>query len=457
MPESQPQPYQLRLVVQRNGDGYTASWIAPDTQPSELFPLVLPLTDDDAERLRWYLETYLQFPGAGDHARAKGVEGQLISWGHGLFGAVFGTPEGTHVYRNLMLAADAGQPCTITIGATEPEILAQPWEMMRDRRGPLAFQGVTIRRQLKKVDRPRSHKLSLPLRVLLIVSRPKDIGFIDPRNSIAPLIDAIASLPPGSVTVDQCDPPTLKRLEEIISQARKARRPYQIVHFDGHGTYLPRTGVGALAFERDDATTQLVTGTELGDLLARQDVPLVLLEACRSADLSDQPVFGSLAPALLDRGVGSVIAFSHSVHVKAARLLVERFYRELADGLSIGQALEEARAALHADRRRWLHLGPDAESVELQDWFIPQLYQVGPDPTLLKPQTKKKVSTDSPAPLFTPVTLHGFPPEPMYRFQGRAQELLELERAFRQYPAVLLSGMSLAGESVGCRDGATGA
>jgi hypothetical protein len=64
MPESQLQPYQLRLVVNRNDDGYTASWIAADDQETELFPLILPLTEDDAERLRWYLETHLHFLGA---------------------------------------------------------------------------------------------------------------------------------------------------------------------------------------------------------------------------------------------------------------------------------------------------------------------------------------------------------------------------------------------------------
>jgi CHAT domain-containing protein len=243
--------------------------------------------------------------------------------------------------------------------------------MMRDKRGPLAFQDVIIRRQLQGSSRALQPTVSLPLRVLLIVSRPTDIGFIDPRNGIAPMLDALEALPSGQVTVDFCDPPTLAQLEETISQARKAKQPYHIVHFDGHGTYLPRTGVGALAFERDDATTQLVTGTQLGDLLVQLKVPLALLEACRSSDLSEQPVFGSVAPALLKSGVGSVIAFSHAVHVQAARLFVERFYRELAQGQSIGQALAEARRKLRADPARWLHRGPNAETIDLQDWFIP--------------------------------------------------------------------------------------
>ena len=44
--------------------------------------------------------------------------------------------------------------------------------------------------------------------------------------------------------------------------------------------------------------------------------------------------------------------------------------------------------------------------------------------------------------------LHGFPPPPMYRFHGRAMELLEIERAFRKHSAVVLSGMGGVGKTV---------
>jgi hypothetical protein len=290
-------PYEIRLVVTRDDDGYTARWIEPEGQESEPFPLSLPLAADDTAELRWYLETYLQFPGAGDRVRAEAVEEQIKKWGRALFDASFAASEGTNVFRNLMQAADDDRPCLLTIGATDADILLQPWEMMRDREHnrPLVFQGVTIRRQLRGSRRTQEQQQALPLRVLLIVSRPSDISFIDPRNSIAPLLDALKSLSPGRAVVDFCDPPTLPRLEELISRARKSQAPYAIVHFDGHGTYLPHTGVGALAFERADATTELVSGSDLGDLLVRLDVPLVLLEACRSAGLSDKPVFGSVA------------------------------------------------------------------------------------------------------------------------------------------------------------------
>lgn len=453
-----PETCQIRLVISLNQDVYSACWVESDGPKSKPFELVLPFKKEDMEDMRWYLETYHQLPGAGDHARAESIEKKLDDWGHSLFDAVLGD-KNNNVHRNLMEAVEQGRHCLLTIGDITPDILAQPWELMRNEQGPLAFQGVTIRRQLEGSGITRHYKFSLPLRVLLVVSRPTDVGFIDPRNSIAPLLQALEALPAGLVTVDFCEPPTLSQLEHLISQARKDKKPYHIVHFDGHGTYLPETGVGALAFEKENTEHDLVTGRQLGDLLSGQNVPLVLLEACRSSGLSDKPVVGSVAPALLESGVGSVIAFSHSVHIEAARLLVERFYQELAGGVPIGKALDEARRHLFANPERWLHPGPDPETIKLQDWFIPQLYQVGPDISLVSKPERKAVA--GPAAGVTLVgsrqaeqALHGFPFRPMYGFHGRAMEMLELERAFRGYPAVLLSGMGGMGKTALAREAA---
>ncbi len=441
--------YEIRLVIHRVESGYSAKWIDPASGESSPFALTPPLEKDDADQLRWYLEAYYQFPGAGDRVKAQGVEEKLKGWGKALFDSAFGTVEGTNVYRNMLDAVSAGQNVLITLGATDPEVLVQPWEMMRDTKGVLALRGVTLRRQLQGAKPGARFNFALPLRILLIVSRPVDVGFIDPRNSIPPVLEACEALG-GQGELEFCDPPTLPRLEQMISQARKDKRPYHIVHFDGHGTYLPKTGIGALVFEDDEAKKHLVRGREFGDIMARLDVPLVLLEACRGADLSDKPVFGSLAPALLDSGVGSVVAFSHSVHIQAAKIFVERFYQELTGGQSVGFAVQEARGALLAQPKRFLHLGLDAETVEIQDWFIPQLYQVGIDPVLLgKSEGHTSVQRSS-----STVGLQGFPPEPMYHFHGRVLELLEIERAFRRHNGVVLSGMGGMGKTALSREAA---
>ena len=463
---------EIRLFINRQDEAYTAYWIDAGGQPSQPFPLLLPLNGDDMAELRWYLEEYMQFPIGGEQTKAAAVERKLKTWGEALFAALFGTAEGIQVYNNFM---HDPEPRLLTIGTTDADALGQPWEMMRDQRGPLAFRGVVIRRQLQGAGMRLRYDFALPLRILLIVSRPTDSGFIDPRTSLRPVMDALDELP-GLAQLDFCEPPTFARLEEMVSAARAEKRPFHIVHFDGHGTYLPKTGVGALEFEKENGESELIAGTRMGDLLSRLEVPLVILEACRSADLSERPVFGSVAPALLQSGVGSVVAFSHAVHVEAAKLFVERFYRQLAAGRSVGGALEEGRARIHANRARWLAHGPAAATIDLQDWFIPQLYQIGANPTLL-PTDHSSVDSDqssvgsdqyaggsnqssvSQSPISgsaatqSPI-FYNFPAPPRYRFHGRARELLALERAFRRHNAVLFSGMGGMGKTALAREAA---
>ena len=57
----------------------------------------------------------------------------------------------------------------------------------------------------------------------------------------------------------------------------------------------------------------------------------------------------------------------------------------------MGDSLQGAREQLLADNRRRLGAGPDAAAVELEDWFVPQLYQSGDDLTLL-PQKPRRLA-----------------------------------------------------------------
>ena len=125
-------------------------------------------------------------------------------------------------------------------------------------------------------------------------------------------------------------------MEEMLREAHVAGDPYDLVHFDGHGTFLPELELGALCFEKPDdgsgeSKTELVRADRLGDLLAQYKISLVVLEACRSGTVGKAAVFRSVAPRLIQAGVGSVLSMGHAVHVEAARLSLDRFYRELVE------------------------------------------------------------------------------------------------------------------------------
>jgi hypothetical protein len=78
--------------------------------------------------------------------------------------------------------------------------------------------------------------------------------------------------------------------------------------------------------------------------------------------------------------VGSVVAMSHSVLVETARRFVAAFYRTLAAGQRVGDAMLAGQVALYSDPYRGKKIG--AGNLELQDWFVPVLYQDAADPQL---------------------------------------------------------------------------
>ena len=89
----------------------------------------------------------------------------------------------------------------------------------------------------------------------------------------------------------------------------------------------------------------------------------------------------SVAAKLLEEGVTSVVAMSHTVLVETARRFVKSFYRELAAGRRVGAAMIEGQRELHRDAYRGRLMG--AGELRLQDWFVPVLYQEEQDPQLI--------------------------------------------------------------------------
>lgn len=348
------------------------------------------LSEDDYEDLRWYLEDYMDLPDGGAVTRAQRIELALGQWGRRLYDILFTATENLVFLTKLL---DGPEPRRLTIATRDPALLRLPWELMADEAGSLA-QRLSVRRQLEEPKKTTPRPAQLPLRILCIVSRPADAGFIDPRLTAKALFDALDPLG-ASVRVDFCRPPTLARMDEMLRDEQRAGDPYDLVHFDGHGTFLPHSQIGALLFEKPDdgsgaSKADLVAADRLGNLLASYKIPLVVLEACRSATMGKAAVFRSVAPRLIQAGVDSVLSMGHAVHVEAARLLLDRFYRELVRGTTIGQAVAEARKALRNTRARWIESGPGGRTIELSDWFLPHLYQRAADDALVPSEAARQ-------------------------------------------------------------------
>ncbi|HEX9982341.1 MAG TPA: TIR domain-containing protein [Thermoanaerobaculia bacterium] len=414
--------------------------------------LTAPIGPIETEEVRWYLEKYAVWPSHYFRERARKVEENLVQWGKLLHEAALPPAHTVAVMQAwARITGNAGRRFSIEVDSTVEAgafsvdteaaaecatlLLGLPWELLHDGHTFL-FQGgkpVRVRRRLPNTRPLEVPVVATPIRILLVTARPEDdaCSYLDHRASALPLVEAMEALG-GRVLIQVLDPPTLPALREELDRVRRASTPYHVVHFDGHGVYDRRAGLGALCFEDPLDAGKLeqrrhitVDTTKLGPLLSEHRIPLVFLEACQTAQA--EKASGSVASELLKVGVASVVAMSHSVLVETARRFVEKFYEALADGARVGDAMLEGQRALKDDNFRGTIFG--AGELRLEDWFVPVLFQEKEDPQLFLTVSSAQEEADLRKALAN--RLGELPPEPQTGFIGRSRDLLALQRLLR--------------------------
>ncbi len=429
---------------------------------------IAPIGPIEAEDLRWYLEKFAIWPNEVFRQRARKVEADLVSWGLALHDAALPAAHRENVLQAwARIDAQAGRRFSVHVdaspeaGAPEGEVnsareaatllLGLPWELLHDGHAFL-FQGAQptrVRRRLPNTRVLDVPVVATPIRILLITARPEDeaCGYIDHRASALPLVEAMEALG-DRVRLHILNPPTLAALGEELQRASDAKKPYQVVHFDGHGVYDRRAGLGGLCFEDPQDTGKLdqrrhstVFTPELGALLRHHRVPLIFLEACQTA-MSEQ-ANESVASTLLSEGVASVVAMSHSVLVETARRFVEAFYRALAQGRRVGDAMLAGQRRLKDDSFRARVFG--VGELRLDDWFVPVLFQEKDDPQLFCATPSVQTQADHQTALVR--RLGQLPPPPATGFIGRSRELLALQRLLGPARYAVLRGQGGEGKT----------
>jgi tetratricopeptide (TPR) repeat protein len=434
---------------------------------SPRFRLVAPLGPIEFGELRWYLERYASWPSSPFQARAREVEKLLPEWGRRLHAAALEPDAARKAYeawkhsgervsrrftvwvdRNLVAGggADGDEQARRQADADEAAtlLLGLPWELLHDGNGYLssAASPVGVRRALPNLSAQPALVTNPPLRVLLVSPRPEDESatYIDHRVSARPVVEAVAAL--GDLAeLTLLAPPTFAALTGELDEARRQERPYHIVHFDGHGVYSRRTGLGALCFENPDdggkleaRRSEIVDAAALASAMRDRRVPLFFLEACQTAVAEKDPT-ASVAGTLLSGGVASVVAMSHAVLVETARRFVSAFYRQLITGRRVGEAVLAGQRELEAHRFRHRTFVGD---LHLADWFVPVLFQEEDDPQLIQEVPARRVLEELNKQ--REKSLGDVPPEPDHGFVGRSSDLLAAERLLERERYVVLRG-----------------
>jgi CHAT domain-containing protein len=246
---------------------------------------------------------------------------------------------------------------------TDEGLLHFPWELMHDGDEFVClkhFVGryVNLRRTPEVNGRPLPEPGSDlgEMRVLLVgVSSPRPHG--DRRFDSLPAVDRemeaiMATLGGLGVRYDYLGGPNATKRNVL----RALRTPYHIIHFSGHAAFDPQDPHrSALVLDDVDLSVGALTAT-----LAEQHSVLFVVNACETArsgggepaessdplSWRDQYNIFGLARAFLENGA-YLLGSRWKLPDESARRFTESFYGSLlGDGVPIGRAITQARAAV---------------------------------------------------------------------------------------------------------------
>lgn len=399
------------------------------------------LSPQDAEDIRWYLEDYLVYPLDPAPKIAKRIEQRIKDIGVELFRAILA---GSDVWFS------AKQQLSETRVEIESDVqdAAAPWELLRDPDAdvPLALHVPCFVRGHSKValwSKP-VEAAAKKVRILLVICRPGGADDVPFRSVARHLLKGLSEEAREPFALEVLRPPTFEQLGKRLRAAKAKGEPFHVVHFDGHGTS------GAVFFENLalDGNAQPVPAAELGKLLRETAVPVLILNACRSAhaeppqqpeqappvranDVHEQiRAFGSLAHAVMDYGASGVVAWRYNVYVSTAAQFMADCYAALASGLSLGESATLARKQL------------DSASRPIEDWTIPVVFEAMPVRLFPKVESAIEIKLEAGG-----AAASGLPQAPDIGFIGRDETILRLDRMFDSQSIVLLHAYAGSGKT----------
>jgi tetratricopeptide (TPR) repeat protein len=400
-------------------------------------PFSFTLSAQEAEDIRWYLEDYRIYPVDPQPKIAARIEHRMEEIGRELFQLVLGGSNVWHSARGKL-----GE--TRVEIETELEGALVPWELMRDPEAdrPLALEGPSFVRchpRPARTPNPLAAPAMGKIRVLLAICRPREGDDVPFRSVARHLIRGLTDTAREPFDLEVLRPPTFEQLARRLRQAKAQGEAFHALHFDGHGL------AGEIFFENPEiqGNAQAIKPADLGNLLHESSVPLLILNACRSA-ASEPPEkpeevrdlhqnireFGSFAHAVMDCGATGAVAWRYSVFVDTAAQYMTDLYGALASGLPLGEAATLARKQLSSAVR------------PIQDWTVPAVFEAAPVQLFPKSESVLDIKLETPA-----VTDTGLPHPPDIGFIGRDETILKLDRTFDGQNIVLLHAYAGSGKT----------
>jgi CHAT domain/FHA domain len=275
-----------------------------------------------------------------------------IDVGQKLYDALF-TGEVRDVYQTALYeASEAKMGLRVQLRIKDvPQLADLPWEFLYNGKNFLVLSSDTpLVYYLDLPETPRPLTITPPLRMLVTVSGPVNLQFLDVDAEKDKLMTALKPLIDRRVVqVDFAPDASLATLQDQLRRGRGAGQPYHVWHFIGHGAFDDQEaeGTSVLMFTDENGQGVAVGGFQLGTMFnSYPDVRLAVLNACQGARTSAHDPFNGVATRLVQNGIPAVIGMQFEISDRAAITFSSQFYEALVDGLPIDAALGEARRAI---------------------------------------------------------------------------------------------------------------
>jgi WD40 repeat protein len=332
------------ITIGRDGDSYVVRMQSPAGEVSGRFEVPFQAME---------IENFLlsTAPGRG---RTRRVDTPAMDaakrFGGRLFNALF-TGESLGLLRaSLNDAYHSADKLRIRLRLSDaPNLADLPWEYLYNstlNRFLALDDDTALVRYLDSPERVRPILVSLPLRVLVIISDPGDFARLDAEREWQNLHGALGDLlDKGLVHIDLLEDASMSALRRKLAASE-----YHILHYIGHGSFDRQSEEGVLIFKDAQGRGKPVSGQELGWLLHNhKTLALAVLNACEGARSDQTDLFAGTAQSLVQQGIPAVVAMQFEITDDAAKTFAHAFYSGVAAGHPVEASLTETRVALYAE------------------------------------------------------------------------------------------------------------
>lgn len=266
----------------------------------------------------------------------------LESLGERLFHALFPTEIFGQFKATMAGAEEKRSGVRIRLVFDDPEFAALPWEFLYDNSTNTFLANDPKTALSRYIDVPSKKQdiktVNLPLKILLIISSPKDLGDIDSEKEESLIRQSLEShISAGLIEIDVLREATVRDIDNKIIE-----KTYNIIHFIGHGIF--KNNKGHIALVDENGNSRNLDDEHFSNLfLVKQGIGLVVLNSCQSATKSSNQVFGGIATRLVQKGLPAVIAMQYPISDRTAIIFADKFYKTLSQGLPVDEAVQSTR------------------------------------------------------------------------------------------------------------------